>query len=171
MMDPSHSQHTVTLTVNGQRRTESLPPNLLLSEYLRDYLRLTGTHIGCDTSQCGACTVLVNGDPIKSCTVLAVQLPGAAIDTVEGLGRPGALHPVQEAFRADHALQCGFCTPGVLMTAVALLNRDPHPTEAAIRRGLDGVICRCTGYENIVTAIAHAGARMAAPQEVSQHVD
>ncbi len=166
MMDPSNNRHTLTLTVNGQTRTESLPPNLLLSEYLRDQLHLTGTHVGCDTSQCGACTVLVDGAAVKSCTVLVVQLPGTAIDTVEGLGRPSQLHPVQEAFRDAHALQCGFCTPGVLMTAVALLNGDPHPTEAEIRRGLDGVLCRCTGYENIVAAVTRAGHRMAAAQEV-----
>lgn len=166
MTDPSHNHHAVTLTVNGQTRRESLPPNLLLSEYLRDHLHLTGTHVGCDTSQCGACTVLVDGRAVKSCTVLVVQLPGAAIDTVEGLGRPDRLHPVQEAFREAHALQCGFCTPGVLMTAVALLNGDPHPTEAAVRRGLDGVLCRCTGYENIVAAVTRAGHRMAAAQEV-----
>lgn len=166
MMDPSNNHHTLTLTVNGQTRTESLPPNLLLSEYLRDQLRLTGTHVGCDTSQCGACTVLVDGAAVKSCTVLVVQLPGTAIDTVEGLGRPNQLHPVQEAFREAHALQCGFCTPGVLMTAVALLNGDPHPTDAEIRRGLDGVLCRCTGYENIVAAVTRAGHRMAAAQEV-----
>lgn len=166
MIDPSDHTRRVTLTVNGQTRTEVLPPNLLLSEYLRDHLRLTGTHVGCDTSQCGACTVLVDGAAVKSCTVLAVQLPGAEIETVEGLGRPGNLHPVQEAFREAHALQCGFCTPGMLMTAVALLGRDPHPTDAAIRSGLDGVLCRCTGYENIVAAIAQAGDRMAAAQEV-----
>jgi carbon-monoxide dehydrogenase small subunit len=110
--------------------------------------------------------VLVDGAAVKSCTVLVVQLPGTAIDTVEGLGRPSQLHPVQEAFRDAHALQCGFCTPGVLMTAVALLNGDPHPTEAEIRRGLDGVLCRCTGYENIVAAVTRAGHRMAAAQEV-----
>ncbi len=167
MRDLSDQSHRVTLTVNRQTRTESLPPNLLLSEYLRDHLRLTGTHVGCDTSQCGACTVLVDGAAVKSCTVLAVQLDGAAIETVEGLGRPDQLHPVQEAFRAAHALQCGFCTPGVLMTAVALLNHDPHPTEAAVRKGLDGVICRCTGYENIVAAVTRAGERMATAQEVS----
>ena len=167
MRDLSAQSHRVTLTVNGQTRTDSLPPNLLLSEYIRDHLRLTGTHVGCDTSQCGACTVLVDGAAVKSCTVLAVQLDGAAIETVEGLGRPDQLHPVQEAFRAAHALQCGFCTPGVLMTAVALLNHDPHPTEAAVRKGLDGVICRCTGYENIVAAVTRAGERMASAQEVS----
>ncbi|MDA8200573.1 MAG: (2Fe-2S)-binding protein [Thermaerobacter sp.] len=166
MMDPSNNHHAVTLTVNGQTRTESLPPNLLLSEYLRDHLRLTGTHVGCDTSQCGACTVLVDGAAVKSCTVLVVQLPGTTIETVEGLGRPDQLHPVQEAFREAHALQCGFCTPGVLMTAVALLNGDPHPTDAEIRRGLDGIICRCTGYENIVAAVTRAGNGMAAAQEV-----
>jgi carbon-monoxide dehydrogenase small subunit len=158
----------LTLTINGHRYAHQVEPHLLLSEFLRDRLYLTGTHVGCDTSQCGACTVLVNGQPVKSCTMLAIQADGADIVTVEGLAANGQLHPVQEAFTERHALQCGFCTPGVMMTAVGLLTENPHPTESEIREGLDGVICRCTGYENIVAAIARAAELMAArsPTEV-----
>lgn len=158
--DPYH--RTVPLTVNGQPRSDAVPASLLLSEYLRDHLGLTGTHVGCDTSQCGACTVLVDGLMVKSCTVLVVQLPDAEVVTVEGLGSRDQLHPVQEAFRARHALQCGFCTPGMVAAAVALLRQNPHPDAAEVRESLDGVICRCTGYENIVAAVLDAADRMAA---------
>lgn len=155
MPDPV-SPTPVTLTVNGETRVESLPANLLLSEYLREHLRLTGTHVGCDTSQCGACTVLVDGLSVKACTVLAVSLDKSRVVTVEGLARPEGLHPLQAAFQARHALQCGFCTPGVLMTAAGLLRETPRPSPSEIRAGLDGVLCRCTGYENIVAAISEA---------------
>jgi carbon-monoxide dehydrogenase small subunit len=158
----------LTVTINGHRYAHQVEAHLLLSEFLRDRLYLTGTHVGCDTSQCGACTVLVDGQPVKSCTMLAIQADGADILTVEGLAANGQLHPVQEAFTERHALQCGFCTPGVMMTAVGLLAENPHPSESEIREGLDGVICRCTGYENIVAAIARAAELMAArsPTEV-----
>jgi carbon-monoxide dehydrogenase small subunit len=158
--DPYH--RTVHLTVNGQTRSDAVPASLLLSEYLRDHLGLTGTHVGCDTSQCGACTVLVDGLMVKSCTVLVVQLPDAEVVTVEGLGSRDQLHPVQEAFRAQHALQCGFCTPGMVVAAAALLRQNPRPAAAEVRESLDGVICRCTGYENIVAAVLDAAERMAA---------
>ena len=154
--------HTLSLTVNGHRHTDQVEPQLLLANYLRDTLNLTGTHVGCDTSQCGACTVLVDGRAVKSCTMLAVQADGSAVITIEGLASDGRLHPVQEAFTARHALQCGFCTSGAIMTAVGLLNENPHPSPTEIREGLDGVICRCTGYENIVSAIAHAADLLAA---------
>jgi carbon-monoxide dehydrogenase small subunit len=152
--------------VNGEPHSEHLSPTLLLTDYLRDHLRLTGTHVGCDTSQCGACTVLVDGLTVKACTVLAVSLDGACIETVESLSRASGLHPVQSAFRNRHALQCGFCTPGVMMTAVGLLRENPHPSAAEIREGLDGVICRCTGYENIVEAISEAAGAPAAGEAI-----
>lgn len=148
---------TVAITVNGHRDTRSVSPQLLLVDYLREHLGLTGTHVGCDTSQCGACTVLLDGMPVKSCTVLAVQADDASVVTVEGLSLQGTAHPVQEAFRECHALQCGFCTPGVLMTSIGILAQNPNPTPSEIREGLDGVLCRCTGYENIVEAIERAG--------------
>ncbi len=151
----------VTMTVNGRTRVEQVEPRLLLAHFLRDHLGLTGTHIGCDTSQCGACTVLLDGQAVKSCTVLAVQADHQAVTTVEGLGQRGGLHPVQQAFWDKHGLQCGFCTPGVMMTAVGLLQQNPTPTSEEIREGLDGVICRCTGYETIVRAVAEAAAVMA----------
>lgn len=151
---------TVTVKVNGVERTAEVEPRLLLVHLLRDVFGLTGTHIGCDTSQCGACTVLLNGLAVKSCTVLAVQADGCEVTTVEGLARDGQLHPVQEAFWEKHGLQCGFCTPGAMMTAVGLLQQNPDPTEEEIREGLEGVICRCTGYENIVRAVQYAAERM-----------
>lgn len=153
---------SVTLTVNGDPRTEQLSPHILLTDYLRDHLNLTGTHVGCDTSQCGACTVLVDGMSVKACTVLTASLDGACIETVESLAGTTALHPVQSAFRNRHALQCGFCTPGILMTAVGFLRENPTPTASEIREGLDGVICRCTGYENIIQAISDAAAALSA---------
>lgn len=150
----------VSMTVNGVRKKAVVEPRLLLAHLLRDEFALTGTHIGCDTSQCGACTVLIDGAAVKSCTVLAVQADGAEVTTVEGLGDTDDLHPVQEGFWEKHGLQCGFCTPGVMMAAVDLLQHNPQPSEAEIREGLEGVICRCTGYENIVRAIQYAADKM-----------
>jgi carbon-monoxide dehydrogenase small subunit len=150
----------VTITVNGTTHTDEVEPRLLLVHYLRDVLDLTGTHVGCDTSQCGACTVHMNGDAVKSCTVLAVQADGAEITTIEGLAKDGELHPIQEGFWEMHGLQCGFCTPGMIMTSVNLLKDNPHPTEAEIRHGLEGNLCRCTGYQNIVKAIQYAADKM-----------
>jgi carbon-monoxide dehydrogenase small subunit len=150
----------VTITVNGTTHTNEVEPRLLLVHYLRDVLDLTGTHVGCDTSQCGACTIQMNGDAVKSCTVLAVQADGAEITTIEGLAKDGELHPIQEGFWEMHGLQCGFCTPGMIMTSVNLLKNNPHPTEAEIRHGLEGNLCRCTGYQNIVKAIQYAADKM-----------
>ena len=150
----------VTVIVNGVKQTAEVEPRLLLVHYLRDKLGLTGTHVGCDTSQCGACTVLVDDEAVKSCTVLAVQADGASIVTVEGLGTAQELHPIQEGFWEKHGLQCGFCTPGVMMTALGLLHQNPHPTEQEIRDGLEGVLCRCTGYQNIVQAVQYAAQRL-----------
>ena len=141
------------LQVNGQAVHLEVEPETLLVDALRGPLQLTGTHVGCDTSQCGACTVHVDGKSVKSCTMLAVQAAGTKITTIEGLGSPGALHPMQAAFREHHALQCGFCTPGMIMSAVDLLTRNPNPTEADVRAGIEGNICRCTGYHNIVAAV------------------
>ena len=152
----------VSITVNTSRQTHEVEPRLLLVHFLRETLGLTGTNVGCDTSQCGACTVLLNGRAVKSCTELAVQADGAAVTTVEGLAQNGKLHPLQEAFWEKHGLQCGFCTPGMLMTACDLLERTPNPTEAEIRHGLEGNYCRCTGYQNIVASIKTAAAVMAA---------
>lgn len=148
----------IAITVNGRRREDAVEPRLLLVHYLRDVLGLTGTKIGCDTSQCGACTVFVDGLSVKACTLLAVQADGAEITTIEGLQRDGRLHPVQEAFWEVHALQCGYCTPGMIMQAVQLLEERPNPTEAEIRHGLEGNLCRCTGYHNIVRAVQRAAA-------------
>ncbi len=148
----------IALTVNGQRREDAVEPRLLLVHYLRDVLGLTGTKIGCDTSQCGACTILLDGVSVKSCTLLAVQTDGAKLTTIEGLQRNGRLHPVQEAFWELHALQCGYCTPGMILQAVQLLKERPNPTEAEIRHGLEGNLCRCTGYHNIVRAVQRAAA-------------
>jgi carbon-monoxide dehydrogenase small subunit len=149
------------MTVNGKAVTGDVETRTLLVEFLREQLRLTGTHVGCDTSQCGACVVLVNGDSVKSCTLLAVQAEGSKVVTIEGLAAPdGTLHPMQEAFREHHALQCGFCTPGMVMSAVDLLQKNPRPTEPEIREWLEGNLCRCTGYHNIVKAIAACAATM-----------
>jgi carbon-monoxide dehydrogenase small subunit len=149
----------VSATVNGAAQLHEVEPRLLLVHYLREVVGLTGTNVGCDTSSCGACTVLVNGESVKSCTMLAVQADGTDITTIEGLARNGELHPMQEAFRQHHGLQCGYCTPGMVMAAVSLLKEHPHPTEAEVREGLEGNLCRCTGYHNIVEAIlAAAGA-------------
>jgi carbon-monoxide dehydrogenase small subunit len=153
-------KRSVTLTVNGTAHTLQVEPRDLLVYVLRDLLDLTGTHVGCDTSQCGACTVLLDGRAVKSCSVLAVQAEGRGITTIEGLARDGELHPLQRAFWEKHGLQCGFCTPGMIMTAVDLLGSTPNPTETEIRHAIEGNICRCTGYVNIVAAIQAAAAEM-----------
>jgi carbon-monoxide dehydrogenase small subunit len=153
---------TISVTVNGRTYRSDVEPRTLLVHYLRDTLGLTGTHIGCDTSQCGACTVMLDGMSVKSCTVLAVQADGSQVTTVEGLATNGKLHPIQEGFWEEHGLQCGFCTPGLLIAAVELLQRNPNPSEEEIRAGIEGNICRCTGYHNIVKAIQHAAREMSA---------
>ncbi|TDJ44401.1 MAG: (2Fe-2S)-binding protein [Gammaproteobacteria bacterium] len=150
----------VEVTVNGQRYQREVEPRMLLVQLLREELRLTGTHIGCDTTYCGACTILLNGDPVKSCTVLAVQADQGEVLTVEGLEKDGKLHPLQEAFSEHHGLQCGFCTPGMLMSAYALLADNPAPSRQEIRKGIAGNLCRCTGYENILNAVAAAAEEM-----------
>ena len=146
----------ISLTVNGKARKAQVEPRLLLVHYLREQLRLTGTHVGCDTSQCGACTVLVDGRSVKSCTMFAVQADGSTITTIEGLATDGQLHPLQRAFWEEHGLQCGYCTPGMIMAAVTLLEQKPKPSEQEIREGISGNFCRCTGYQHIVNAIQHA---------------
>jgi carbon-monoxide dehydrogenase small subunit len=151
----------ISVTVNGTAHTDDVEPRTLLVHYIRDTLGLTGTNIGCDTSSCGACTLHMDGESVKSCTVLAVQADGSDILTIEGLATGGQLHPMQEAFRQNHGLQCGYCTPGMVMAAVGLLAENPHPTEAEVREGLEGNLCRCTGYHNIVKSVlaaAEAGA-------------
>lgn len=153
---------TITITINGTQHTNEIEPRLLLVNYLREHLGLTGTHIGCDTSQCGACTVLVGGQAVKSCTVLAVQADGATITTIEGFDQAGQLHPLQEAFWEKHGLQCGFCTPGMILTAYQLLQENPNPSEAEIRHGIEGNLCRCTGYQNIVRSIESAAEQLRA---------
>lgn len=146
----------VRVSVNGETREDAIEPRLLLVHYLRDVVGLTGTHVGCDTSNCGACTCLLDGESVKSCTVLAVQAAGAEVTTIEGMGRDGDLHPLQEAFWSEHGLQCGYCTPGMIMAAADLLARNPSPSEEEIRHGLEGNLCRCTGYHNIVKAVQKA---------------
>ena len=146
----------ISLTVNGKTRKADVEPRLLLVHYLREHLRLTGTHIGCDTSQCGACTILVDGRSVKSCTMFAVQADGSAVTTIEGLATNGQLHPLQNAFWDEHGLQCGFCTPGMILPAVTLLDHNPKPPEQEIRNGISGNFCRCTGYQHIVNAIQRA---------------
>ena len=153
----------VGVTINGERRDADVEPRLLLVHLIREVFRLTGTHIGCDTTHCGACTVLLDGRPVKSCTVFAVQADGRTLMTVEGLEQDGKLHPVQEGFVQEHGLQCGYCTPGMLMTSYELLQRHPRPSEDEIRHAISGNLCRCTGYVNIVKAIQHAAAQLAAP--------
>jgi carbon-monoxide dehydrogenase small subunit len=146
----------VAMTVNGEGREHDVEPRLLLVHYLRDVVGLTGTNVGCDTTSCGACTVLIGGESVKSCTVLAVQADGESVTTIEGLATDGQLHPMQEAFRQHHGLQCGFCTPGMVLAAVSLLDEHPNPDEAQVREGLEGNLCRCTGYHNIVKAVLAA---------------
>ncbi len=150
----------IKIKVNGVEQSHDVEPRLLLSHYLRDTLRLTGTHIGCDTSGCGACTIHVDGKAVKSCTMLAVQASGCDIVTIEGLSSNGTLHPLQEGFNQEHGLQCGFCTPGMIMTAADLLKNNPKPSEGEIRHSLEGNICRCTGYHNIVKSIQYAAKKM-----------
>ena len=151
----------ITVTVNGTQRTADVEPRLLLVHLLREELGLTGTHIGCDTTSCGACTVLLDGVPVKSCTVFGVQADGRSVTTVEGLAPPGGLHPIQAAFKEEHGLQCGFCTPGMMLTAAALLEHNASPSEDDVRWAISGNICRCTGYMNIVKAIQAAGRAIA----------
>jgi carbon-monoxide dehydrogenase small subunit len=158
---------TVRVRVNGQERAAEAEARLLLVHFLRENLELTGTHIGCDTSNCGACTVILNGKAVKSCTILAVQADGAEVETVEGLEQSGQLHPLQEGFFQEHGLQCGFCTPGMLMTSKALLASNPSPSEADIRLGISGNLCRCTGYVNIIKAIQYGAAKMRGETPVS----
>ncbi len=150
----------ISVTVNGTTHTSEVEPRLLLVEYIRDVLNLTGTHVGCDTSNCGACTVSLNGAAVKSCTLFAVQADGGEVTTIEGLASDGELHPLQEGFWEMHGLQCGFCTPGMIMSANDLLQKNPNPSEAEIRHGLAGNFCRCTGYHNIVKAVQYAADKM-----------
>ena len=149
----------VSMTVNGTSYSNDVEPRTLLVHYLRENLRLTGTHVGCDTSSCGACTIIVNGETVKSCTLLAVQCEGAQIKTIEGMAANGKLHPIQESFREKHGLQCGFCTPGMIMSSWQLLERNPNPSEDEIRHALEGNFCRCTGYHNIVNAVQDAASK------------
>ena len=151
----------ISVTVNGEQTRHEVEPRMLLVHYLRDTLGLTGTHVGCDTSQCGACTVLLDGRSVKSCTVLAVQADGASVTTIEGVATNGTMHPVQEGFRQEHGLQCGFCTPGMIMSAMDLLSRNASPSETEIRHAIEGNMCRCTGYHNVVRAVQHAAQAMA----------
>jgi carbon-monoxide dehydrogenase small subunit len=152
--------HLVEVTVNGEQRSAEVEPRVLLVHFIREQLGLTGTHIGCDTTSCGACTVLVDGIPVKSCTMFAVQAKGTELTTVEGLERGGQLHPIQEGFHTQHGLQCGFCTPGMMLTSIALLADNPDPSEEEIRWAISGQICRCTGYQNIVKAVRYAAAKL-----------
>jgi aerobic carbon-monoxide dehydrogenase small subunit len=154
-------KQTITMTVNGETRSGEAEPRLTLADFLRDELRLTGTHLGCEHGVCGACTVLLEGSSVRSCLLLAVQADGASIETVEGLAQGEELHPIQEAFWAAHALQCGFCTPGFLMTAVELLRENPDPSEEEVRQAIAGNLCRCTGYVNIIKAVRRAAATAA----------
>jgi carbon-monoxide dehydrogenase small subunit len=154
------STHHTHITINGQLTHADVESRLLLVHFLRENLNMTGTHIGCDTTSCGACTVLLNGKPVKSCTIFTVQADGAEVRTVEGLALNGKLHPIQEGFREKHGLQCGFCTPGMMLTSAALLEQNPHPTEDEIRWGISGNLCRCTGYMNIVKAVQYAAEKM-----------
>ncbi len=151
----------ITVEVNGTAHTGEVEPRLLLAQYLRETLSMTGTHVGCDTSNCGACTVILNGNAVKSCTLFAVQANGGKVTTVEGLAKNGELHPVQEGFWEEHGLQCGFCTPGMIMMSVDLLTKNPSPSDEEIREGLAGNLCRCTGYHNIVNAVKYAAEKMA----------
>jgi carbon-monoxide dehydrogenase small subunit len=154
------SQHKITLTVNGESVTREVESRTLLVHFIREQLELTGTHIGCDTTSCGACTVSLNGRPVKSCTVFAVQANQAKVETIESLSQNGKLHPLQEGFWEKHGLQCGFCTPGMIISARSLLEKNPRPSEAEIREGISGNICRCTGYNKIVEAIQYAAVKM-----------
>ena len=150
----------ITLTVNGKTVTKDITPNTLLSTFIRETLHLTGTHIGCDTSQCGACSIHLDGKAIKSCSILAIQADGCEITTIEGISDGDKLHPMQEAFRNNHGLQCGYCTPGMIMSGIKLVENNPNISESGIRKGLEGNICRCTGYQNIVAAVKEAASKM-----------
>ena len=150
----------LSLTINGDRREDDVDPRTLLVHYIRDVAGLTGTHVGCETSLCGACTIHLNGQAVKSCTILAVQAEGAQLTTIEGLGTEGGLHPLQEGFWEEHGLQCGYCTPGMIMAAAELLKRTQSPSDAEIREALEGNLCRCTGYQHIINAIQHAAVKM-----------
>ena len=154
------SKQQVKITINGRASEALVEPRTLLVHFIRESAGLTGTHVGCDTTNCGACTVILNGKTVKSCTMFAVQANGAEIMTVEGLMKDGQLHPLQEGFKQEHGLQCGFCTPGMLMSSLALLQKNPHPTEADIRWGISGNLCRCTGYQNIVKAVQYAAGKL-----------
>jgi aerobic carbon-monoxide dehydrogenase small subunit len=154
------TKNLVRVKVNGHDREAEIEPRLLLVHFIRDVLGLTGTHVGCDTTNCGACTVILDGRPVKSCTVFAVQADGREIRTIEGVASDGQLHPLQEGFKEEHGLQCGFCTPGMILSAYALLEKNPHPTEEEIRWGISGNLCRCTGYQNIVKAVQYAANKM-----------
>jgi len=158
----------ITVTVNGKQHTLDVEPRLLLAHLIRQGLELTGTHTGCDTTHCGACTVLIDGSPVKSCTMFAVQVDGHEVTTVEGLASASGLHPIQEGFRDEHGLQCGFCTPGMMLTAKALLDENPDPTEDEVRWALSGNLCRCTGYQNIVKSVLVAAARLRAKDNVEE---
>lgn len=160
------SKHHINVTINGTAYEDTVEARTLLVHWLRDVLRLTGTHIGCDTTSCGACTIIVDGKATKSCTMFAVQADGRQLMTVEGLEQNGKLHPLQEGFHEEHALQCGYCTPGMMMTGLALLQRNPHPSEHEIRVGISGNLCRCTGYVNIVKAIQYAADKMQTAEQV-----
>ena len=159
IIETKPTTHAITVTVNGDERSLAVEPRLLLVHFLREKLGLTGTHVGCDTTSCGACTVLLDGVPIKSCTYFAVQADGKEVKTVEGLAQAGQLHPVQEGFKEEHGLQCGFCTPGMMLVSAALLEENPDPTEEEIRWAISGNICRCTGYQNIVNAVKWAASK------------
>ena len=161
---PAAEEQRITVSVNGKPRTADVEPRLLLAHFLRQGLGLTGTHIGCDTTNCGACTILYDGRPIKSCTMLAVQADGHEVRTVEGMAAASELHPVQEGFKEEHGLQCGFCTPGMMASAIALLERNPDPSEEDVRWAISGNLCRCTGYQNIVKAVLWAAAKMRGAQ-------
>jgi aerobic carbon-monoxide dehydrogenase small subunit len=154
------TKNRVRVKVNGQECEAEIEPRLLLVHFIRDVLGLTGTHVGCDTTNCGACTVIMDGRPVKSCTVFAVQAEGREIRTIEGVASDGQLHPLQEGFKEEHGLQCGFCTPGMILSAYALLEKNPHPSEEEIRWGISGNLCRCTGYQNIVKAVQYAANKM-----------
>jgi carbon-monoxide dehydrogenase small subunit len=154
------SKHTISITINGEQQSAEVESRLLLAHFIRENLNLTGTHIGCDTSSCGACTVLLNGQAIKSCTMFAVQADGQSVETIESLAPDGSLHPLQQGFWEQHGLQCGFCTPGMIMAAKSLLAKNPNPTEEEIRWGISGNLCRCTGYVKIVEAIQYAAAKL-----------
>jgi carbon-monoxide dehydrogenase small subunit len=163
VIDTKPTTQQITVTVNGEEQSADVEPRLLLVHFLREKLGLTGTHVGCDTTNCGACTVLVDGVPIKSCTHFAVQVDGRDVTTVEGLAQGGQLHPIQEAFKEEHGLQCGFCTPGMLLVSSVLLEENPDPSEEEIRWAISGNICRCTGYQNIVKSVQWAAKKMKEP--------